>query len=1059
MLFLEKLEQKKFYIVLVMIICIIIGILYTICFVPQKYITEATFVCLKTEKNSAGKIQTNGSIELTDNMVSTFKEIAKSTLTIKEAQKSVNLDVKSKDISLKKISNSDTFSIQIKDEDSNKIVSFSNKFIESFSKKAEMMLSDAEIYVVDSPYIENKTYGNAFLISIGISILIGVAVIFVYIIFLIQFDKKIKSIKEVESEISLRNLISIPVNNKKRKTDLVFDEKSNSLSSKAFKTLRANIQFVNINNKGKNTILITSPKNSEGKSYIAANLAISFAEAGKKVMLIDADMNTGKQSKIFNIPNNLGLSNYLSNLDANGIEINELVNKFINETEFKNLNLITSGTIPPNSSELLASERLIELIKDLTVFYDVLIIDSGKVLGATDALILTRVVNSTILVSNYKKTNKDDLWQAKKDIQNVGGRIIGNILNKTKEKGDKKEKNIRKGKDIRKGKSAFEKITEKVKQELNKLKKYLLELKNKSSQKLLIEGDQHISEDKEIFENTINYIAPVEEIGKDETTKGDISNPILETQKQTSNVNISEDSIKENQDIVSNKNLTVTLENNLPEEKIQVSEETSEEINIYPETEVKVIYKNKDEAQEEKEPKVETSENSSTQNFENVKQKVKAVFDSSKDNLKRFIDNAKNSIQSSFSSIKKYKNKIEEDGEKYVAEDKEEKVVESKENISVTDTIIKDEETNKQENKNVIIDDLENNDEAILVIVDAENGYCRAFNKYCFTEKAVRGIDPVDGFNKANYSSYLLKKRIEDLSNLYGITKKQAERIDTLIYSTLIDYDDTVWLERKMISNKADAYAKCMAKDYDIIPGEENKEYERRCQSLRKQELRKDLIEIEYILDGLWKSKTINFTDKLVMNKFAGIYDSDSKLKFLKDKTLKPEEIKQNPRFEKIKQAIKNSKIKIEIIQKANKIKEKLSNLKVEQVKAKTVEEIQKEVLNENNDKSNDNYDNMSIDEYYNENKNLEEIDYKKLEEERKREIEFFKEQKREEKMIQKRIAMEEKKARNLEKKKKREELRKNKELEKQKQRQEAKIEEELLVDNLYPKTKNNKDI
>ena len=90
---------------------------------------------------------------------------------------------------------------------------------------------------------------------------------------------------------------------------------------------------------------------------------------------------------------------------------------------------------------------------------------------------------------------------------------------------------------------------------------------------------------------------------------------------------------------------------------------------------------------------------------------------------------------------------------------------------------------------------------------------------------------------------------------------------------------------------------------------------------------------------------------------------------------------------------------------------------------------------------------------------NIEEIDYKKVEAERKRELEFFKEQKREEKMIQKRIAMEERKAKKIERKKKREEVRKNKELEKQKQRQEAKIEEELLVDNLYPKTKNNKDI
>ena len=179
MLFLEKLEQKKFYIFLVLIICIIIGFIYTICFVQPQYVAEATLVCLKTEKTPENKVQTNGSLELTDNMVSTFKEIAKSTLTIKETQKNAELDIKSEDIVLKKLSDSDTFSIQIKSKDYDKLINFSNEFIEIFSKKAEIILNNAEIYVVDTPYIEDKTYGNSFFTSIGISILIGITIILI----------------------------------------------------------------------------------------------------------------------------------------------------------------------------------------------------------------------------------------------------------------------------------------------------------------------------------------------------------------------------------------------------------------------------------------------------------------------------------------------------------------------------------------------------------------------------------------------------------------------------------------------------------------------------------------------------------------------------------------------------------------------------------------------------------------------------------------------------------------------------------------------------------------
>ena len=97
-------------------------------------------------------------------------------------------------------------------------------------------------------------------------------------------------------------------------------------------------KFLCVNNeKNKKVILVTSSVKGEGKSFIAANMGIAFSNIGKKVLIIDANMNSGRQDKIFNTPNELGLSNYLSKLDSNGIEINEFLSKFINETEIKNL--------------------------------------------------------------------------------------------------------------------------------------------------------------------------------------------------------------------------------------------------------------------------------------------------------------------------------------------------------------------------------------------------------------------------------------------------------------------------------------------------------------------------------------------------------------------------------------------------------------------------------------------------------------------------------------------------------------------------------------------------
>ena len=137
-------------------------------------------------------------------------------------------------------------------------------------------------------------------------------------LFIEKFKKNIRTTDDIESELLLKSLAMVPFKDFKSKqeskSELISYESEKSELSKAFKKLRINIQFLNVNNDNKKVILITSAKDSEGKSFVASNIAVSFAEVGKKVILIDADMNSGRQGKIFNIPNNLGLSNYLANL-------------------------------------------------------------------------------------------------------------------------------------------------------------------------------------------------------------------------------------------------------------------------------------------------------------------------------------------------------------------------------------------------------------------------------------------------------------------------------------------------------------------------------------------------------------------------------------------------------------------------------------------------------------------------------------------------------------------------------------------------------------------------
>ncbi len=199
--------------------------------------------------------------------------------------------------------------------------------------------------------------------------------------------------------------------------------------SEMFRTLRTNIQFMNTKS-GLHSLLVTSTMPGEGKSWVSANLAVTFAQAGKKVILVDADMRKGRQFSLFGVSPTPGLSNYLSGYGINGEELSHNILDYVVATEVENLFLIPSGSIPPNPSELLVSEKTVEMIKTLESVCDLVIFDGTPSIIVTDAVILSRFVDSTVIISSHKQTKVDNLETVKKNIENVGGKIMGVVLNK-----------------------------------------------------------------------------------------------------------------------------------------------------------------------------------------------------------------------------------------------------------------------------------------------------------------------------------------------------------------------------------------------------------------------------------------------------------------------------------------------------------------------------------------------------------------------------------------------------------------------------------------------------
>ena len=192
--------------------------------------------------------------------------------------------------------------------------------------------------------------------------------------------------------------------------------------SEVFRLLRTNIQYINKDEKTK-AIMFTSTSPENGKTFITANLAITLAQANKKVIIIDTDIRKPRLHKIFELENEIGLSDYLRNT-SDGL--------YIRKTNIENLSIVTAGTLVSNPSELLGQDKFRKTIEALKEKYDYVIIDSSPILMVTDSILVSRIVDATILIAVYNETRLDDLKSAIRRINYVGGNVAGIVLNKAK---------------------------------------------------------------------------------------------------------------------------------------------------------------------------------------------------------------------------------------------------------------------------------------------------------------------------------------------------------------------------------------------------------------------------------------------------------------------------------------------------------------------------------------------------------------------------------------------------------------------------------------------------
>ncbi len=258
-----------------------------------------------------------------------------------------------------------------------------------------------------------------------LGLIAGLGVAFGYVYVKNYFDRTIKTPDDIEGS-NLNVLAWIPsfetkLEKRKTKSELIVATGEESIAGESYRSLRTRIQFSKLT-EGSNSIMITSSAPQEGKTTVASNLAASFAQSGKKVIILDCDLRIPRVHAVFNGLNSPGFTNYLFKQAA--------FQEILRKTEVENLFYIAAGTIPTNPSEILASPQMQDFLKKLKSEFDIVILDAPPIMTITDAEVLSHFVDMSILVVFAKSTHVD--WmQESAELLTKGGQksFIGVVLN------------------------------------------------------------------------------------------------------------------------------------------------------------------------------------------------------------------------------------------------------------------------------------------------------------------------------------------------------------------------------------------------------------------------------------------------------------------------------------------------------------------------------------------------------------------------------------------------------------------------------------------------------
>jgi len=424
--YIEILKRRKILFVCILAISVVSTFITTFFVVDPIYESTTTLMIGKARTAEETYIDYQ-SYEISQKLVNTYTHLAKSETVIDATIKNLGLKMTAAQladsVAVEQVEDSEIIKITVSSTNPKIPAIVANELVKVFKQEMVRILNDTNIHVVDAaktpvePAKPNKPINMAAGIFFGV--MGGL-----FLVYMREYmGNTINSQLDLQKHVGLSVIGTIPKFKRSiysEEGDLVMKYDSKSPESEAFRSIRTNIQFANIDEKIK-TVLFTSAIKGEGKTTVAANMAVALSSIGKNVVVIDCDFRNPRLGRIFGVSNNDGITDLLL--------LKKPFEGYLKDTSFENLKVLTAGSSVQNPAEILHSDRMKELIGSLRHEYDYVIVDTPPAAVVTDASIASSFSDAVIMVCSAGNVSVDEVILAKEALSSVNAKLMGAVLN------------------------------------------------------------------------------------------------------------------------------------------------------------------------------------------------------------------------------------------------------------------------------------------------------------------------------------------------------------------------------------------------------------------------------------------------------------------------------------------------------------------------------------------------------------------------------------------------------------------------------------------------------